>query len=67
MPPLYFFFFFFDRGGCINILVGAYPTGQGHFGFNTCNIQVEKWTGEQLPMEKDIPLDVPVFSEGGNK
>ena len=56
-----------DRGGCINILVGAYPTGQGHFGFNTCNVQVEKWTGEQLPMEKDIPLDVPVFSEGGNK
>ncbi len=56
-----------DRGGCINILVGAYPTGQGHFGFNTCNVQVEKWTGEQLPMEKDIPLDMPVFSQGGNK
>ena len=57
-----------DRGGCINVLVGAHTTGQGHFGFNSCNVQIEKWGGEPLPMEKDVPLDIPTFStKGGNK
>ncbi len=51
-----------DRGGCINILIGAIPTGQGHFGFNSCCIKLEKWQGKPLGMDKDNPLDIVKFN-----
>ena len=31
-----------DRAGSANVLIGAIPTGQGHCGFNSCNVQVVK-------------------------
>lgn len=31
-----------DRAGSANVLIGAIPTGQGHAGFNSCNVQVSK-------------------------
>jgi anaerobic dimethyl sulfoxide reductase subunit A len=34
-----------DMAGATNTLNGAIPTGQGHQGWNTCNVQVEKYTG----------------------
>lgn len=37
-----------DKAGNTNILNGGIPTGQGHAGFNTCIVQIEKWTGETL-------------------
>ncbi len=37
-----------DKAGADNILTGPIATGQGIGGWNTCNIQVEKWTGAAL-------------------
>jgi len=37
-----------DKAGNTNILNGGHPTGQGHAGFNTCVVQIEKWNGEPL-------------------
>jgi anaerobic dimethyl sulfoxide reductase subunit A len=37
-----------DHGGCVNVLHGAIPSGQGHMGWNSCNVQVQKWTGPAL-------------------
>ncbi len=35
-----------DLAGCTNVLNGAIPTGQGQSGWNSCNVQVTKWTGK---------------------
>ncbi len=50
-----------DKAGATNTLNGAIPTGQGHQGWNTCNVQVEKYTGpiELLPDFK-WPQRMPV-------
>ncbi|MEW6621869.1 MAG: molybdopterin-dependent oxidoreductase [Bacillota bacterium] len=32
-----------DRAGSTNVLNGAIPTGQGHTGWNSCNVQVAKY------------------------
>ena len=37
-----------DKAGADNILTGPIATGQGIGGWNTCNIQMEKWTGEAM-------------------
>ncbi|HWR31506.1 MAG TPA: molybdopterin-dependent oxidoreductase [Negativicutes bacterium] len=37
-----------DKAGADNILTGPIATGQGIGGWNTCNIQVEKWKGAAL-------------------
>jgi anaerobic dimethyl sulfoxide reductase subunit A len=37
-----------DRGGCANYLNGPIATGVGIQAYNSCNVQVEKWTGEPL-------------------
>ncbi|MEA1961396.1 MAG: molybdopterin-dependent oxidoreductase [Bacillota bacterium] len=37
-----------DKGGADNILCNTPPTGQGLSAWNSCNVQVEKWTGEHL-------------------
>lgn len=34
-----------DMAGATNTLNGALPNGQGHQGWNTCNVKVEKYTG----------------------
>ncbi len=34
-----------DQAGATNTLNGAIPTGQGHQGWNTCNVQVERYGG----------------------
>lgn len=34
--------------GTVNILNGGIPTGQGHMGANSCNVNVEKYTDKPL-------------------
>lgn len=34
-----------DKAGATNTLNGAIPTGQGHQGWNSCNVQVKKYDG----------------------
>ena len=43
-----------DMAGATNTLNGAIPTGQGHQGWNSCNVEVKKYTGsiELLPDHK---------------
>jgi anaerobic dimethyl sulfoxide reductase subunit A len=41
-----------DLAGATNTLNGPIPTGQGHAGWNTANVQVEKYTGP-LKLERD--------------
>jgi len=38
-----------DKAGATNILNGPIPTGQGHTGYNTCNVIVEKYDKPLLP------------------
>lgn len=40
-----------DRAGATNTLNGAIPTGQGHAGWNSCNVQVQKY---DQPLEPDF-------------
>jgi len=49
-----------DKGGCANVLCGAISTGQGHKGWNSVNIQIEKWTGEPLPPDVNAIPKFPV-------
>ncbi len=49
-----------DMGGCANVLKGATPTGGGHLGWNSCIVQVEKWTGKPLPSDAKLPPIVPL-------
>jgi anaerobic dimethyl sulfoxide reductase subunit A len=44
-----------DKAGNTNMLNGGIPTGQGHAGFNTCVVQVEKWQGEALTPDARWP------------
>ena len=48
-----------DKAGATNILNGAIPTGQGHQGWNSCNVQVEKYNGTLEPDMK-WPQRIPV-------
>ena len=45
-----------DIAGATNTLNGAIPTGQGHQGWNTCNVKVEKYEGP-LNLEPDFTWD----------
>ena len=45
-----------DMAGATNTLNGALPTGQGHQGWNTCNVKVEKYEGP-LNLEPDFTWD----------
>lgn len=38
-----------DKAGNVNMLNGAIPTGQGHMGANSCNVQVEKYNKPLAP------------------
>ena len=44
-----------DKAGADNILTGPIATGQGTGGWNTCNIQMEKWSGEALQPDVKWP------------
>ncbi|MGE0804141.1 MAG: molybdopterin-dependent oxidoreductase [Burkholderiaceae bacterium] len=49
-----------DRGGCANVLKGAIPTGGGHIGWNSVNVEVEKWTGAPLRSDLAAAHIVPI-------
>lgn len=50
-----------DKAGATNTLNGPIPTGQGHAGWNTCNVQVEKYTGSiKLEPDHTWPQRIPV-------
>lgn len=40
-----------DKAGCTGILNGHIATGQGHTGYNSCNVRVEKY---DQPLEPDV-------------
>jgi anaerobic dimethyl sulfoxide reductase subunit A len=50
-----------DKGGCVNVLHGSISTGQGHMGLNTCNVEIEKWGGEPLKDDYQLPPLVPLM------
>ena len=50
-----------DRAGSANVLNGANPSGQGHTGFNSCVVEVEKY-GEPLAPDSERPQRI-VFPE----
>jgi len=52
-----------DTGGNVNILAGAIATGQEAKGYNSCNVQVEKWTGAPLNPDHLRPPKVPLKDE----
>jgi hypothetical protein len=41
-------------------VTGTHPTGQGEEPWNSCNLQVEKWTGEPLENDYKWPHRVPI-------
>jgi len=52
-----------DMGGATNTLSGAIATGQEAKGYNSCNVQVEKWTGAPLLPDHLKPPKVPLKDE----
>ncbi len=40
-----------DKAGATNVLNGPIPTGQGHTGYNTCNVKMEKY---DKPLKADV-------------
>jgi anaerobic dimethyl sulfoxide reductase subunit A len=49
-----------DKAGATNTLDGPIVTGQGTEGWNTCNVQVEKWSGKPLEADYKWPHRVPI-------
>ncbi len=50
-----------DKAGADNIINGVVPTGQGTSGWNSCNVQVEKYTGPiVLKPDYTWPARIPV-------
>ncbi len=50
-----------DKAGATNTLNGAIPTGQGHQGWNTCNVQVERYGGpDSLPPDYKWEQRIPI-------
>lgn len=50
-----------DKAGATNTLNGPIPTGQGHAGWNTCNVQVEPYTGPiKLVRDAKWPQRIPL-------
>jgi len=52
-----------DKAGSDNLITGAYPTVTGHQGFNSVNVQVEKWTGEPLEPDYTWPQRIIDYKE----
>jgi anaerobic dimethyl sulfoxide reductase subunit A len=49
-----------DLAGCTNVLNGAQLCGQGQEPWNSCNVQVEKWTSTPLEADYLWPQRIPV-------
>jgi anaerobic dimethyl sulfoxide reductase subunit A len=49
-----------DKAGATNTLNGLHPVGQGEEPWNTCNVQVEKWTGATLQPDYLWPQRIPI-------
>ncbi len=49
-----------DKAGATNTLNGTHPTGQGEEPWNSCNVQVVKWTGAPLEYDYKWPHRVPI-------
>ncbi len=49
-----------DKAGATNMLCGPHLTGQGEEPWNTCNVQVEKWTGAPLEPDYLWPQRIPI-------
>jgi anaerobic dimethyl sulfoxide reductase subunit A len=52
-----------DLAGATNTLNGAIPTGQGEEPWNSCNVQVSKWTGTPLVNDYKWEHRVPIQGE----
>ena len=51
-----------DKAGACNYLIGPYATGQGHAGYNTCGVKIEKYTGSiQLDPDYTWPQRIVEF------
>jgi len=49
-----------DKAGSDNYLEAGVPTVEGHSGFNSQNVQVEKWTGPELARDARWPQRIPL-------
>jgi anaerobic dimethyl sulfoxide reductase subunit A len=49
-----------DLAGSSNTLNGPISTGQYIEGWNSCNVQVEKWTGKPITPDKNWPQRIPL-------
>ena len=49
-----------DKAGATNSLSGSSPTGQGVQPWNSCNVQVERWTGQPLEPDYQWPQRIPL-------
>lgn len=45
-----------DKAGATNTLNGAFTTGQGHQGWNSCNVKIERYGGPEA-LEQDYLWD----------
>ena len=45
-----------DRAGCSNVLTPQFTTGMGTNGYNSTLVNIEKWDGEPLGRDCDMPL-----------
>jgi anaerobic dimethyl sulfoxide reductase subunit A len=52
-----------DIAGCANVLKGPTPTGGGHVGWNSSNVEVEKWKGEPLLPDYMRKAGIPIMEE----
>ncbi len=52
-----------DLAGATNTLNGSIPTGQGEEPWNSCNVQVTKWTGDPLVNDYKWEHRIPVKNE----
>jgi anaerobic dimethyl sulfoxide reductase subunit A len=49
-----------DKAGATNVLAGTNLSGQGEEPWESCNVQVEKWTGEPLEPDYKWPQRIPI-------
>jgi len=51
-----------DKAGSTNVLNGGKPVGQGHQPWNTCSVQMEKYTGS-IKLDPDHEWDLRIINE----
>jgi anaerobic dimethyl sulfoxide reductase subunit A len=49
-----------DKAGSDNYLEAGVPTVEGHMGFNSQIVQVEKWNGDRLVPDAQWPQRIPL-------